>query len=95
MWKKADTKNTFHKANEKLTINWWHMNKTPSLQGSSETGEEYEKCLYGLISKEKSEHQVDSPEEKSIQKHNQTRNQEKQQISNSNDLHLQNKHNQQ
>ena len=38
-------------------------NKTLSLQGSSDTVEEYEKHLYGLISKEKFPHEVDSPEE--------------------------------
>ena len=40
-WKKAGTKNTFREANGKLTINWWHTNKTQSLQGSGDTVEEY------------------------------------------------------
>ena len=87
-------KNAFREADGKLTINWWHTNKTLSLQGSGDTVEEYEKRLYGLISKEKSQHEV-STHLKRIQKHTQTRNQEKQQITNSNNLHLQNKHHQQ
>ena len=51
-WKKAGRKKSFHEANGKLTINWWHMNKTLSLQGSRDTAEKYEKHLSGLISKE-------------------------------------------
>ena len=56
-------KNTFREDNGKLKINWWHMNKTLSLQGNGKTVEEYEKHLYGLISKEKSQHDVESLEE--------------------------------
>ena len=62
-WKKVGTKNTFREANGKLMINWWHTNKTLSLQGSGDTVEEYEKRLYGLTSKEKTQHEVESPEE--------------------------------
>ena len=62
-WKKVGTKNTFCEANGKLRINWWHTNKTLSFQGSGDTVEEYEKRLYGLTSKEKTQHEVESPEE--------------------------------
>ena len=51
-WKKVGTKNTFREANGKLMINWWHTNKTLSLQGSGDTVEEYEKRLWIDIKRE-------------------------------------------